>query len=333
MSNLKSLNGDTRLGSSGISCHLSKTLRVLTCFLALSLVIRVFGNGTTNWSRDVTDGGSLKDYPGIPFFVLSTSSIDDHLSAICAYQYIADKGLTILRGTTGVGGGFVPFVSYQVAEQGRTKWKTIGASAQVSQSTELEVGPANPRVLLDVDMDAFRRIIGKFRWGRLILQNGDAATFAIDDLLPTGDNPDADGNFSQSITDLGAKRFGSSFSLMKVTSFSKRVIGEFIFVGGGDGSCVDIKGIRDGNEDFWPSVTLQAANSNDNWQTVGQSGKDGPQIPLRVCHKSPWENLRINVHAFKSIAGKFTYGKVVFSNGDFAVFELRNLRPQTHEAN
>jgi hypothetical protein len=333
MSNLKPLNVDLRFGSSDISCHLSKTLRVLTSFLALSLVVSVFGNGTTNWSRDVTDGGSLRNYPGITFSVLSTSSIDDHLSAICTYQYISDEGLTILRGTRDASGEFVPFVSYQVAEEGRTKWRTIGTSPQASQSTELEVGPANLRALLDVDMEVYRSSIGKFRWGRIVLENGDAAPFALDDLLPTADNPGRDGSFSQSIAELSAKRFGSSFSLVKVTSFSKRVIGDFIFAGGGDESCADLKGIRDRNEDFWPSVTLQVANSNDKWKTVGKSGEDGTQILSKVCHQSPLETLRISLDAFKSTAEKFTYGKVVFSNGDFAVFEIRNLRPHAHGGN
>jgi hypothetical protein len=285
----------------------------------------------TNWSREVTYGME----PGVPFVLLSTSSIDNHLLAGCGYQYLEAKGPVKLRGTKGdIYSDLTPCVIYEVATEGKGKWKTIARSTPAPNSLTIEIGPTRPRVLLNVDMEPFRSSIGKIRWGRLLLENGEAATFQIDDLLPAGNSPDASaGNFKQDVTDLHPNRFGSSFSLIKVTSFLKQLVGDFIFVGGGEGASIDIRGARDGNEDFWPSVLLQVGNSEKDWQTLGKVTHKGTQTLLKVFHNGPWENLRIDMDRFKPVAGKFTYGKIVFSNGDFAVFELRDLRPQIRQTN
>jgi hypothetical protein len=275
----------------------------------------------------VTDGGSLKDYPGVPFLVLSTSSIDDHLSAGCAYQYIANKGPVVLHGTRNAEGEFAPFVSYQVAVEGTTKWKTIGKSPESSNPVQIEISPANPRMLLDVDMEVFRSRIGKFRWGRIVLENGDAAPFSIDDLLPTGNNPDAKGNFKQFVNDLDPYRFGSSFKLGAVTCFSNKLVGDFYFIGGPKGSSIELQGAQTPDGDFWPSVTLEAGNSEHDWQAMGKSTNEGAQTSLKVSYRYPLEPIRVVLDAYKPAIGRFKLGKIIFSNGKFAVFEIAELKP------
>jgi hypothetical protein len=158
--------------------------------------------------------------------------LTNRLSAGCGYQYLERKDPVRLHGTKDSNGEFMPFVTYEVATKGKTKWKTIGRFIQSKKPATIEITAANHRVLLQVDMELFRSSIGKFRWGRLVLENGDCAPFGIDDLLPAGGSPDADmGNFKQEITDLHPSRFGSSFSLVSITSFSKRFVGDFVFVG------------------------------------------------------------------------------------------------------
>jgi hypothetical protein len=74
-------------------------------------------------------------------------------------------------------------------------------------------------------------------------------------------------------------------------------------------------------------VTLQVGNSGEEWQTLGKSANGGSLTSLKVVHEGPLTPLRVALDAYKSTIGQFKYGKIVFSEGDFAVFEISNLKP------
>jgi hypothetical protein len=295
----------------------------LSIQLAFLFASACLGQG---WSRDITDGGTLRDYPKVPFLIMTTSLIDDHLSAICAYQFVEGNAPLTLHGTKDSDGDFSPFVSYEIATKGTTEWKEI-AKFESKNPVAIEIGSSNPRMGLHVDMDPFRPHIGKSHWGRVVLENGQATIFSLEDLLPTGNNPDKDGNFKQFTNDVEAKRLGSSYSMISVTSLSNQLVGDFIFIGGAKGSCVKIKGAATNDAVFWPSVTLQAGNSNHDWKTLGKSNNQKIEILQDFCNRSPWSEFRVALDPYKLVTNDFKYGKIIFSDGSFAVFELAKLKP------
>jgi hypothetical protein len=278
----------------------------------------------TGWSREVVS----RMEPGVPFMVVGTSSIDGHLSASCGYQYLANRGAVLLHGAEAPRADLSPFVTYEVATEDKTKWKTIRTFNDSINSKKTEVNPTNSRVLLQVNMDPFRSEIGTARWGRLVLENGDAAIFAISDLLPTGNSPDAQGgSFKQHIEDLNPNRLGSSFELVTVTSFSRRVVGDFIFAGHVNQSSTLVRGTKTSDGDFWPSVTLEASDSGNNWKKVGRSSEQGMPISLDVIDNHTLRPLRVVLDAYRTPFQGYKYGKVIFSDGKFAVFETAELKP------
>lgn len=312
------------LHRSRIMLFFNRSAPLLTLFSALSVINILGGIPGASWSRSVSDSM----HQGIPCIILSISSIDSHLSAECGCQYVETTGSVVFHGTKDFNGQLSPFVSYDIATEGTTKWKTIGNFTGRNNPSAIELSSVNSRVLFHVDMEPFRSSIGKVRWGRLVFENGNTARFKIDDLLPTGNDPDAVGNFRQDITDIESNRFESSFSLVAVTSFSQHLIGDFVFVGGQQGSAVEIKGTRLLDGDFWPAVTLLVGDSDQNWQILGKPTNEGVLAPLRIVHQNPLQELRIPLDLYKPVIGKFKYGKIIFSDGKFAVFEIANLKPR-----
>jgi hypothetical protein len=295
--------------------------------LALSALNSLAGQSDLGWTRDVTD----RMHPGTAFELIVTSSVAGRLSAECGYQYINKESPVVLHGTKDSDDEFSPFVSYEVATEGTIKWKTIGKFTESQNPTTIEISSANPKVGLHVDMETFRSSIGRFRWGRIVLENGEAAAFAIDDLLPPGNSADAAGNFKQNLFDSDPLRFGGSFSLLSLTSFSNRLVGDFVFIRGPKGASVEIKGTRTPDGDFWPSATFQAGNSDLDWQTLGKSTNEGVPTSIKVVGENPLKPLRVPLDRHKAVIGRFKYGKIIFSGGEFAVFEIVNLKPTSRQ--
>lgn len=277
------------------------------------------------WSRDVTRGGTMADYPGVPLVLLLTSSVSDHLTASCGYRYLDRIGPVELHGKFNSDGVFRPMVKYEVAIAAN-KWRSVGQSAKPSDSVAIKIDSAAPQAMLEIDMDPFRPMIGKFRWGKVVLENGESTTFSLDDLLPTGDNPN-DKDYKTSISDEDPNRLGSSFSLVAVVSVSGHLTGEFAPVPGEKRRVAELPGRRDNNGDFVPVVTWQAGNSDQGWQTLRESPKPEGSTVLAISAENPAQTVRVDLDPYRPVIGKLKYGKVVFSDGDFAVFELDRLKP------
>jgi hypothetical protein len=264
-------------------------------------------------------------YPGVSLVFLGTASIQNHLSATCGYRYRDRVGAVELHGKFDASGDFWPLVTYEVAT-GKDKWHTISGTAPSRDSVAIKIDSTNSRALLHIDMDPFRDLIGKYRWGRIALENGEAAILPLDDLLPTGDNPD-ETDFKAAVNDGDPHRFGSSFSLLAVTCFSERLIGDFAFVCPETKCVTEVWGQRDSKGDFSPFVTLQAGNSDKEWQDVQKPGKTAGGTVLKVSNENLIQTVSVDLTPYKSLIGKVKYGKVVFSNEDFSVFALDSLKP------
>lgn len=281
--------------------------------------------GDDNWSRQVVEALDPSD----PFELTSTSSIDGQLSAICVYHYVPTRRVTVLHGVKSAQTDLSPFVTYELAGEDKTNWRAIGKFFTSANSASVEVSAANPSALLTVDMEPFRPSIGRVRWGRIVLETGEAAIFAIDNLLPTGNSPGAAaGNFKQEISDFDARRYGSAYRLVSVTSISNHITGDFIFIGNSGANSVKIEGSQTGDGEFWPFVTLQAGNSEKDWQTLGKAEKHmGTFSSLKLSNQGTLSPVRIRLDDYRTAVGTGGYGKIIFSDGSFAVFELAQLKP------
>jgi hypothetical protein len=312
------------LKRSGQSDRSSRSYQATTVGAVAVIVFAMRSFGSPDWSRDVEYS---VDDTKTSFAILSTSSTHGQLSAHCAYHYLNEKGPVVLRGTIDSDRRFWPFVSYEVETPDKKKWRPIGKSTETKNPVTVQFDSDNQKDLFLVDMEPFRSVIGKFRRGRLVLANGETSEFMIDDLLPTGGSVDVDGNFRQDITDPNPKRFGSIFSLVSVTSLSNRLVGDFIFCGA-QGTFTEVKGAKTIDGYFWPFVTFQGGNTDYDWQTLGKAAIPGTPSSLRSTGRGPWKPLRVPLDVYKTRQGQFKYGKLIFADGDIAVFQIADLKPK-----
>jgi hypothetical protein len=290
-------------------------------------------DGPQNWSRILTDGDEFARTPGISFVVSYVRHESDLLSvptvAICWYRYTVGTDPVILHGSKRPDGSFEPILTYEVATEGKTKWRKIHADAEQVGSETIAVNPENPIAKLWVDMQPFQKYLGVSRYGRLILENGDTAIFEIEDLLPTADAQGDAHDYKETLlqTDDEKKKEGFSETwiaepgtLFSIISLGNRLIGDFLFETRPT-KAVSLEGTRTVDGDFWPQVDFQVANSGEQWKTIGKSRNGGTSAVLQIPSGKA-ERMRVLLTDYKSMIGKYTYGKIVFSNGQSAIFSI-----------
>jgi hypothetical protein len=158
--------------------------------------------------------------------------------AICWDRYTVGTDPVILHGKRRPDGAFAPSVVYEVAIEGKTKWRKIHAVGNSPHDESVVVNPENPVVELWVNLQPFQKYLGVSRYGRLVLENGDAAVFEIEDLLPTvdaqGDKHDYKASPLQTDDDKREEGFAESWleepgTLLTTVSLGDRLTGEFLF--------------------------------------------------------------------------------------------------------
>lgn len=318
-----------------------KSYQACAIVVAFFVVLSSFtgrGGDSRDWSRWLTDANAFAYSPGIPFAVGYIEHKADVLSvpleALCWYRYTVGNDPVTLHGKKRPDDTFEPIVKYEVATEDKSKWKEIRSDIEQSGSETITVSPENPVAKLWVNMEPFRKAMGSFRYGRLVLENGVAAIFEIEDLLPTADARGDTDDYKQIVfqTDDQKKKEGfldawiaEPGNLFSIISFGNRVIGDFIFEA--QPKAVSLEGTRTLDGDFWPRATLQVANSDGHWKTIGKSPNSGTPTVLEIPGGKA-ERIRILVTDFKPLIGKFKYGRIVFSNGQSGVFSIDLLNPK-----
>ena len=302
--------------------------------VVLVLMLSAKANSSEDWVR-VLVNESFFEVPGSRFAVSFVRSEKYVLSAFCWFKYAVGTDAVVLHGRRNADATFWPNVTYEVATEGQTKWKRIAAGVPDQGSDVLTVNPEEPVAKLWVDMAPFRKTVGVYRYGRVVLENGDAAVFAIEDLLPTADARGDTNDFKEIVfeSDQDKKKQGftdawiaAPAQLLSVISFGDRLIGEFVFEAPSTKPVV-LAGSRTPDGDFWPKVTLQVANADHVWKTIGESQNSGAPESLQVpAGKS--EKLRVVLTGYTLLIGKFRYGRIMFSNGQFGVFLIDLLNPK-----
>jgi hypothetical protein len=309
--------------------------RILTALLALLVSLSSRAEHADGWIRFLVDIEEFQNRPGIPFIIASTRYDDYTLSAAGWYRYTEGRDPVVLHGKKEPDGMFRPVVTYEVATEDQTKWKMVAEDVEQLGSDSITVSPDHPMAKVTVNMEPFRRCVGIFRYGRLVLESGDAAIVEIEDLLPTAAARGSTGDFREDVIggDLrmrqqGFKQPGPSdpAHLSSVTSLAGRLIGDFIFSARSE-KAVSLDGTRTLDGDFWPTVTFQVGNSDTAWETIEKSQHSGTPAKLEIPSGKA-QKMRILLTDYKPLIGKYKYGRIVFSDGESGVFYLDLLNPK-----
>jgi hypothetical protein len=302
-------------------------------WLFLSLTVRAeYGD---SWIRFLVNAEQFQNRPGVPFAIAVTRYRDYTLSATAWYRYIQGGDPVVLHGKKESQGLFRPILNYEVAMEDKTKWKRLPAEEQAN-SDSITVSPENPIARLEMTMEPFRSCIGIYRYGRVLLENGDAAIIGMEDLLPTADARGKTGDFREDVFggDLRMRQQGfkdpeptNPAHLSSVTSLGGRLIGDFIFVPRSEKPVI-LDGTKTIDGDFWPKVTFQVGNDDQRWETIGKSQRDGVSASLEIP-SGKGETVRVVLTDYKPFIGKYKYGRVTFSNGESGVFYLELLDPKS----
>jgi hypothetical protein len=278
--------------------------------------------------------GTIENQPGVAFLLVSTSYFDYCLSAKGLYRYVESRDPVVLHGKKEDDGLFRPAVTYEVPMQDKSEWKELPSDAQC-EADSITVSPANPIARLTINMEPFRNCIGMYRYGRVVLENGDAAIIQLDDLLPTADARGFTGDFKEDVSGGDARMRQKGYKapqsrspavLSSVTSLGGNVVGEFIFEA--QGKTVSLEGTRSLDGDFWPRVTFHVGNSTSEWKKIGESQNKGTPTSLQIASGKA-DIVRIALTDYRPLIDKFKYGKILFSDGEFTVFYLELLDPKS----
>ena len=129
-----------------------------------------------NWTLEPGIDVVAIDVPSARLKLLNISSIDDHISAIGGYA--SDKNRpTNIKVTQDLSGKFWPEVLMEVSNDIHGGWHSIGERRIAGKASTL----SNPKInqLYYLDLDAFRPNMKRYKFGKMILSNGEFAIFEL----------------------------------------------------------------------------------------------------------------------------------------------------------
>jgi hypothetical protein len=154
--------------------------------LALWFLTSLVAKAEESWTRGIGGGTySVADIK-VEAFELNTVSKDGRtgrVSGTCIYDNRSPI-VVALKGTETSDGDFYPSVTNQVGNDKNGHWKTVRRPTVDGKARTLAVPVKTSSKLLTVDLDAFVPMIGKFKYGRLLLENGESAIFELNYLRP-----------------------------------------------------------------------------------------------------------------------------------------------------
>jgi hypothetical protein len=280
---------------------------------------------------------------GGPFELKVVRCDDGHLTGLAVltrYSLRRDykREAVTIKGVETNDHRFWPNVTLQVADQIDGDWQTIERVPTSGTMAARRVDPQTPGEAFFVNLDPFSRWIGRSRYGRLLLEDGDDVMFDLHRLVPPADAEVTDGGSWSREPEQLYPSFSSRtylyrrgteiprLSLIAVSLEDNHLLGTFPYGLNLElGDPLASAGSEDQN--FWPTVTAEVSNDDQNgWEKIGESSKPGqlykPTVPPR---SADW--LHVDLQVFKPFIGKFRYGRITLENGDSAIFELVNLLP------
>ncbi len=157
---------------------------VLPVMLACSLIVSVATVHANGWTREINGGmKSAMDFSYQPFVLMVVGGQDDNIHGLCTF-YNYERVPFVIKGMKKADGEFYPYVTMQVANEAARGWKTIGRFLNGTRTVTITVEPKGVSKTLMVDLDAFRPLIGRFRYGRIVLKTGESSEFELKNLSP-----------------------------------------------------------------------------------------------------------------------------------------------------
>lgn len=299
-----------------------RAIKLFTAF-ALSLTIADAAPGD-GWFRDYIPAGHFPE-PGVSFAIVSLVGSSSRVFAHAVYSYLQGRDAVTLHGKQNEDGFFEPNVAYEVAIEGKSKWKALSATSDYSSADTVTVNAEHARITLSIDMRPLEPWIGVYRYARLTLENGDSAIIALEDLLPTASARSDPGNFKEDVFGLPKPNPDKPGLLSAVISLGDRLIGEFIFAA--EDTIAKLEGTRTLDGDFWPTAVFEASKDGKKWTVVGKSQNAGTRATLEIKPGTA-ETLRFILTEYKARIGTNRVGKITLSNGSSMEFYLERLDPK-----
>ena len=316
----------------------------LTKAIVIGLVLTVNAANVNWWVRPIIGNDEVFAQTSRSDFQLEVVRCDNnHLTGLAVFtrylsKDVASNPSTIVAGIEANEHRFWPNLIAEASNNPEAGWRTIGQSGVKGTPATRRVVPFSPGETFFVNMDGFRPLIGKTRYGRLVLENGQSALFLLQNLQPPRDSKRRDwtrepDEMHPSFTSLPfltrPNQPISPISLLAVFSDRSAVKGEFSY--GAVSSKTERPNLNDwASAQFrnsWPTVTAQVTNDDrGEWKTIGQSSKPDrlykPKSPPKVA-----ELLYVDLSLLRPLIGKYRYGRVILETGESAIFELVNLLP------
>jgi hypothetical protein len=95
----------------------------------------------------------------------------------------------IVRGHPARDGTFRPNMEFAVSNDGKNGWVVIESSFSDDPFATLTLDAVNKQIQFHIELDAFKPMIGKYKFGRIKLQSGESTVFPLRELTKQGLNP------------------------------------------------------------------------------------------------------------------------------------------------
>jgi hypothetical protein len=320
------------------------------CFIVLWLPMQALADGRLSWVRGVVRAAKFN------------SGKDAHetfqLQVIRSEKGRSLMGMAIL--TRGIAeshpnhsmleiegverdGRFWPFVRGEVSDDLDNGWQKVELDKPSGQLAVRRVAPQTLGCAVFIDLTAFAPYVGRKHFGRLLLPNGEDATFFLQNLTQPKESPQ---NWSRArmgtseelhpttyeATFLAPPKEdgpGTNLILMSVDGENGHVTGYFAHVSAN--SPTKKEEVKACDAPVSLVATLQVAEDyHDEWKTIGQSSRRGEGVEMNTPPPTT-PSVVIELERFRPLIGNYRYGKVVLPSGDSAIIQLFDLLPPEKE--
>jgi hypothetical protein len=175
---MKNRRGDKLFGTR----FTSSVFVVVFGFLAMTLTHAVCAGG---WTRGIADIGTrpADQYVFESLELVLITGQDDHVSGLLLYHN-AKPALITIDGAETPDGEFHPDVVLEVGQSKNGKWQIVESLSKQGKKSTITVQGQQASKSLIVKLDAFRPMIGKLKYGRIVLKTGEAVIFELGKLSP-----------------------------------------------------------------------------------------------------------------------------------------------------
>lgn len=163
--------------------------RLVSCLCAVFVyLIEIPPNpllaGGNGWTKAFNPGmRAAGDATEGPFVLSVWSGFNDHVEGVCSYYNTTGAALKLV-GIEADTGDFYPRVALHVSND-RYKWQPIAAKIASGKPKTLTIANGKPpSKRLHVNLDPFVARLREFKFGRIVLPNGETADFELAELSP-----------------------------------------------------------------------------------------------------------------------------------------------------